>query len=243
MARLPTPAQSAPDGERSDGATSDVATSGQRNISAESAPAADHPSALARQAAIDVARAQETVVARTDLPRVLVQSSVFARGSGASPDGTLDTSSSGLGLDRDNWAVGVQILFPNLFAFSSLRARKAEAEAARDEATALYDETLLLIESERDNAATLLRAARAIAAATPVELEAARLSEEQARARYQAGLTNLVDVADAQSLLTRAETTDQLARIDVWRALLAQAAAAGDLEPFVAAVRAPSEAP
>jgi outer membrane protein TolC len=201
------------------------------------APAIAHPLVLARQASIDAARAQETTVARTDLPRVYLQSSVFARGSGASPDGTLDSSTDGLGLDRDNWAVGVQILFPNLFAFSSLRARKAVAAASRGEATALYDETLLAIESERDNAAALLAAARSVAAATPVELEAARQSESQARARYQAGLGTLVDVADAQGLLAHAEVTDQLARIDVWRASLALAVAEGDLGPFVAAVR------
>ena len=40
-----------------------------------------------RQAAVDVARAQEDVLARTDRPRVYLQSSVFARGSGANPNG------------------------------------------------------------------------------------------------------------------------------------------------------------
>ena len=45
-----------------------------------------HPLAQVRQAAIDVARAQEEVLSRTDLPRVYVQSSVFARGSGANAE-------------------------------------------------------------------------------------------------------------------------------------------------------------
>jgi hypothetical protein len=40
-------------------------------------------------------------------------------------------------------------------------------------------------------------------------------------------------VADAQGLLAQAEVQDQLARIDVWRALLIQSAAQGTLVPFL----------
>src|SRR6185369_10057515 len=88
---------------------------------------ATHPLTEARQAAVDVARAQEEILSRTDLPRVYFQSSVFARGSGANANGQLDGSLSGLGLDRANWAAGVQVVFPNVFDFTSLRARKAAA--------------------------------------------------------------------------------------------------------------------
>jgi outer membrane protein TolC len=79
----------------------------------------------------------------------------------------------------------------------------------------------------------MVQAARAVAANTPVQLAAAQQSEAQATARYQAGLASIVEVADAQSLLAQAEVQDQLARIDVWRALLAQSAAQGTLMPFV----------
>jgi outer membrane protein TolC len=89
-----------------------------------------HPFTQVRQAAVDVARAQEDILSRTDLPRVYFQSSVFARGSGANANGQLDGSLSGLGPDRANWAAGVQVVFPNLFDFTSLRARKAAAAAS-----------------------------------------------------------------------------------------------------------------
>jgi len=78
----------------------------------------------------------------------------------------------------------------------------------------------------------MVQAARAVAANTPVQLAAAQQSEMQARARYQAGLASIVEIADAQSLLAEAEVEDQLSRVDVWRALLAEAVAAGDLVPF-----------
>ena len=195
-----------------------------------------HPLAQVRQAAVDVARAQEEVLSRTDLPRVYVQSSVFARGSGANANGQLDGGLSGLGLDRANWAAGVQVVFPNAFDFSSLRARRAAAAASARAQTALYDEALLAVTSQQQAAAAMLEAARAVAGNTPVQLAAAQQSESQAIARYQAGLASIVEVADAQSLLAQAEVQDQFARIDVWRALLAQAAAYGTLAPFVSLV-------
>jgi hypothetical protein len=52
-------------------------------------------------------------------------------------------------------------------------------------------------------------------------------------------LTSIIDVADAQSLLAQAEAQDQLARVDVWRALLAAAVAQGDLTPFLNILRQP----
>ena len=63
--------------------------------SAIATAATPHPLAQVRQAAVDVARAQEEILARTDLPRVYLQSSVFARGSGANPDGQLDGGALG----------------------------------------------------------------------------------------------------------------------------------------------------
>ncbi|HUK35422.1 MAG TPA: TolC family protein [Vicinamibacterales bacterium] len=201
--------------------------------------ASAHPLAQVRQATLDQARAEEDVLARTDLPRVVLQSSVFARGSGANADGIFDGGVDGLGLDRANWAAGVQVVFPNLFDFSALRARKAAALASTRASAALYDEALLTITNEQQTAAALLQSTRAVAANTPVQLAAAQQSETQASARYRAGLANLVEVADAQSLLAQAELQDQLARVDVWRALLSAAVARGDLTPLVNLVRQP----
>ena len=72
---------------------------------------------------------------------------------------------------------------------------------------------------------------------TPVQLVAARESEAQARARYDAGLASIVEVAEAQALLAQAEYQNAVARVDVWRALLAQAVARGNVGPFIELVR------
>jgi outer membrane protein TolC len=164
---------------------------------------------------------------------------VFARGSGASANGALDGGIDGLAFDRANWAAGVQVVFPNLFDLAALRARKAAAAASTRAESARYDEAVLAVASEKQAAAAVLQAARAIAANTPVQLAAAQQNESQARARYNAGLASITELADAQSLLTQAETEDQLARVDVWRALLTTAVAQGDLASFEALTRQP----
>ena len=197
-----------------------------------------HPLTQVRHAAVEVARAQEDVLSRTDLPRVYLQSSVFARGSGANANGQLDGAISGLGLDRANWAAGVQVVFPNAFDFANLHARKAAAAASVRAEAARYDEAILTVTSQQQAAVAMVQAARAVAANTPVQLAAAKQSEAQATARYQAGLATIVEVADAQSLLAQAEVQDQLARVEVWRALLTQAAAGGTLAPFLGVVHA-----
>jgi len=196
-------------------------------------PVEAHPVVQAHQAAVEVARAQEEILGRTDFPRLFLQSSVFARGSGASPTGLLDGGLDGLGLDRANWAAGVQIVFPNLFDFSSLRARRAGVAASTRVEIARHDEAMLAVAGGQREAAALVEAARAVAANTPVQLAAAQQSEAQARARYQAGLASIVEVADTQSLLAQAEFQDQAARVDVWRALLADAVAQGRLTSFL----------
>lgn len=193
-----------------------------------------HPLLQVRQAAVDAARAHEHVLADTIRPRVFLQSSVSARGSGAAFDGTPAGGHAGLWPDQPNWAAGLHVVLPNPFEVGSVRAKQAASAALTRAAVARYEEARLEVSHQCRAAAAMAEAARAVAAHMPVQLEAARLSEIQARARYDAGLAGLVEVAEAQSLLAQAEYQDAVARVDVWRALLAEAVARGDLAPFVA---------
>jgi outer membrane protein TolC len=224
------------------GAATPIAVDSARLLAAVPPPlsaaiVAGHPLSQARQAVIELDQAREAVLARTYRPRLFLQSSVFARGTGANPDGEFEGGADGLGLDRANWAAGLQIVFPNLFDVASLRARRVAAAAATRVDRARYDEALLALTSEQQTADALAEAAGAVALNTPVQLAAARASETQARARYEAGLASIVEVADAQSLLAQAEYQHGAAQVDVWRALVAQAVAAGDVAPLIARLR------
>jgi outer membrane protein TolC len=93
------------------------------------------------------------------------------------------------------------------------------------------------LQGRLEKANAMAAAARRVARLTPVQLEAARAAQTQAMARYKAGLGTLIEVAETQRLLAQAEIDDSLARLSVWRALLARAAAEGDLEPFLGRAR------
>ncbi len=191
-----------------------------------------HPAAQVEQARIGEANAQIHALDRAYYPKFYFQSAVFGRGSGFGTAGNFLGGTNGLGLDRSNWAVGVTVTFP-LFDIFTIRSRKAIESANERVEAARYDQTLQDLTGQFRKAQASLEGARHVAENTPLELDAARTAENQERARYQAGLATLVDVADAQSLLVQAETDEALARLAVWQNLASVAAAEGDLQPFL----------
>jgi outer membrane protein TolC len=202
------------------------------DLPATGAGMADNPYAREQKAAIGEVEARRKALDRSYFPRFALQGSSYARGTGANPDGSTGGPLTGIGPNIENWAVGMTVTFP-IMELPSLRARReiekhhALAEAGR------YDQLLLDLSAQQERAMAALSAARRIAAQTPVQLQAAHDAEQQATARYRAGLGTLIEVADAQRLLTQSEIDDSLARLNVWRAMLGTAAAQGDIQPFL----------
>ena len=191
-----------------------------------------HPLAEAQDTRVQELRYQVKVLDRSYYPKFNVQSAVYGRGTGANTDGTFQGGANGLGVDRSNWAVGLTVTFP-LFDILSIHDRKKIEQANQLAETARYDQTVQDLTGQLRKAEASLEGARNVAEATPVELQAARETETQQRARYQAGLATLVDVSDAQSLLVQAEIDDTLAHLAVWQNLASVAASQGDLTPFL----------
>jgi len=197
-----------------------------------------HPAALAQNARINLANAQLRIADRSYLPHFNLQSSLSGRGTGANVDGTVARGSSGLDLQRRNWAVGVTATFSVLDIFAQHQREKIAAANTRAE-EARYKQTMQDLNAQVEQARAVYEGAVEISKATPIEVDAARQNESQARARYQAGLTNVLDVAEAQSLLVRAESEDSIAKLNAWRAMLGIALAKGDLQPFLATISTP----
>lgn len=197
-------------------------------------PVASHPIATAEQARVDVIREQEHILDRSYYPRLYLQSTIYGRGTGANTDGTLQTGLNGL--ERSNWGAGLTVIFP-AFDIFSIRAQKQVAAANERAERARYDQTLDDLTGRLRQAQVTLEAARRVAENTPTELRAARDAEMQSRARYQAGLASIVEVAEVQALLVQAEIDDSLARLAVWNDLASVAAAQGDLQPFLQFLR------
>lgn len=191
-----------------------------------------HPAVQEAAAAVDEIRARERALARSYFPRFHLQGTTYARGTGFRNDGATGGGLAGLGPNIQNWAFGMTVTFP-LFDLPSLRARR-EIEAHRERAqAALQAQILRDLQAQEEKAAATLEGARLIADNMPFRLEAARAAEQQAAARYKAGLGNIVEVAEAERLLTQSEIDDSLARLNIWRAMLAVSSAEGDLAPFL----------
>jgi outer membrane protein len=192
----------------------------------------DNPVAQVQHARVEEAQAQVHILDRSYYPKFYLQSSVYGRGSGLDPAGKFEGGTAGLGPDRSNWALGLSVTFP-AFDIFAIRSRKAIESANERAEAARYDQTLQDLTGQLRKAEASLEGARDVAKNTPQELDAARSTETQVRARYDAGLATLVDVAEAQSLLVQSETDDVLARLAIWQNLAAVAASQGDLQPFL----------
>jgi outer membrane protein len=204
------------------------------------APAADpeatsidaHPAVQEEAALIERQRAQLQILSRSYVPVFNLLGSISGRGTGIDAQGNFMGGTSGLAPNTLNWAGAVQVTFPAFDIFTIQREKKVQAANVRAEQMR-YQQTVDDLSAQVEQALATLDGAKQIAQNTPLEVAAARQSEQQQRTRFQSSLATVVEVAVAESVLTQAEGDDAIARINVWRALASLAAARGDVAPFL----------
>jgi outer membrane protein TolC len=197
-----------------------------------------HPFVRQQAAVRDQAKEQLHLLNRSWVPNFSLYGSVSGLGAGltSTPVPTFQGGAAGLAPQTYNWLAAVQVTFPAFQIFTLRPQQKAQesivsaSEAAR--ARAMSD-----VSAQVREARALLEGARLVAQNTPVELQAARDSEQQQKARYQSGLATVIEVSAAESALAQAEGDDAVARLNVWRGMAGVAEAEGDLQPFVQLVQ------
>ena len=193
----------------------------------------EHPLAVVEQRRVEETQSRFNILNHAYYPHFGFQALLAGRGTGTNGQGAPLHGTAGLWPgEAMNWGAGVTLALPVL-DIAAIHARKKIEVANEGRDRALYDQALQNLTGEMAQAQARLDGARRVAENTPVELQASQQSELQARARFQAGLGTIVDVAEAQRLLLRAEIDDSLASLNVWRALADLAAAQGDLSPFL----------
>jgi outer membrane protein len=192
----------------------------------------NHPDIVESNAAIERAVDAHRLIEMEYLPRIDLVAALWMRGSGLS-----QSPGAGLVPDVANWAAGATVTW-SFLDIPLIRARARAASATRDAAVARRAEAYLAVTGQLWSATAILDGALRIAQQTPAALASARSAEQQASARFKAGLAALVEVADSERLLTQTEIDDAIARLEVRRALLLLARASGDLGPFLAHARA-----
>ena len=202
-------------------------------VVAEAAPAASHPALREQSAAIEAVRARQKILDKSVFPRFQVESSTYARGTGARPDFTTLGGANGLAPNFYNWGLGFTMNF-GLTELMTIKQRRDVESAHERTEQAKLEQMQTDLTGQLKRAQALMDGARQVAAVAPVALEASRVSEEQATARYRAGLGTMIEVAEAQRIRTQAEIDARLARLGVWRGLLEAAIASGSLDEFIA---------
>ncbi len=197
-----------------------------------------HPFVMEQTAVRDQAREQLHLLNRSWVPNFSLYGSVSGLGAGltSTPAPTFRGGSAGLAPQTYNWLAAVQVSFPAFQIFTLRPQQKAQASIlTASEAT--RERAMSDVSAQVKEARALLDGARAVALNTPVELQAARDSEQQQRARYQSGLATVIEVSAAESALAQAEGDDAVARLNVWRGVAGVAEAEGDLKPFLQLVQ------
>lgn len=194
---------------------------------------AHNPVTAEQNAIVEERRAELHMLEKSYVPRFFAQGAAYARGTAAGLNGTRLGGLNGLAPDTQNYALGFSVSFPVL-DFASIRAREAAESATVRAETARYQQISTELTAQWNAALATLSGSRSVAMNTPVQISSAGAALEQSTARYQSGLGTIVEVADAQRLLTQAQIDDSLARLNVWRALLRVAATSGDIQPFIA---------
>jgi outer membrane protein TolC len=194
--------------------------------------AAQNPVAVEQNAVVEQKKAELQILERSYSPRFFAQGSAYARGTGANINGSRLGGLNGLLPDTQNYALGFSVTFP-VFDFAAIRARERGQVATIRAETARYQQVTTDLTAQWNTALAMLEGSRKVATNTPVQVSSSNAAVEQANARYQSGLGAILEVADAQRLLTQAQIDDALARLNVWRALLRAAATAGDIQPFL----------
>jgi outer membrane protein len=183
------------------------------------------------KSSIDLSKARKNVLSKTTMPTLGSWSTVYARGSGIHSNGMIKAT-DGLGLQRYNYGVGLQLSVP-ILQFSRIKPQLQQQNFIIKSNEEKLKEISLQLRKQNELADTALGNALAIVKETPLYYESASFSYRALLSRYQSGLANFADLMQAQYALIKAETDNKTAYMGVWKALLYKAAVTGDLNIFL----------
>ncbi|WP_460949270.1 TolC family protein [Spirosoma daeguense] len=187
------------------------------------------------QITLSAARSQATQ--RSGMPIISLVGVGNARGSGFSNQGDVFLSNqlNGLGYQVGNYLFGVVARWNITNLVRSHRDYQAD-QFLVERSRQLLNEQRLRINRQYQEADTQYDMALEQARQAPIQLRAARQAFNQAKSRYESGLTDLPTLLQSVVTLNRAEVDGYVAVSNVWRFLLLKAAADGDLSLFMNAL-------
>lgn len=193
-----------------------------------------HPLLNYYQTRVAATQARSLAIKKSLIPSVTLVGAAWARGSGVSPkDDSFDTDFfNGTKFKVYNYLLGVSARW-TLTDYVAVRHRfqNEKYKALRDQEN--YQEQSLRVQRQLNESETQFELTLQQAHTAPIQITAAQHAYQQANARYQSGLSDLPTLLQSILTLNRAEADLAVSYSNVWRSLLAVAAAKGDLSIFL----------
>ncbi len=175
-----------------------------------------NPLIAAALARVHAQKATTSAVTHELLPNVSASAGLSGRAGGATSPGAEAPYGSGWLPDVANWHVGL-VLEWNLFDGTVL-ARRSASQARENAAAAQLDLAKMSVALGAERAYLELDAALKVLPGLNEAVDAARANQAQADARFTAGLGNIIELADAESLLINAQLDQAIGQFAVARA-------------------------
>lgn len=184
----------------------------------------------------NIAVANEQLISKSFLPKIVLSAAGWARGSGIAFNDQYKSAAYGWGYQRFNYLAGISFqydLFNGIHKRDKLNAYRFET-AASDLALRGQEQQLNNASLQADNA---ISTTEKNLLELPVQLAAARDTYNQKIAQYKAGIINVVDLTNAAYVLYRS-MNDYAETIGDWYlAQLDKAVATGYLDNFIQAIK------
>jgi len=150
------------------------------------------------------------------------EGAAWGRGSSVDPEGNYNSLSSGLNFQRSNYLVGLGISY-NLFDLRRERLKLNTQKTESDYFHNKLEEQKQLLAASANQANAEMQTARLRLIEIPKQLKAASDGYRQKLSLYKNGLTDIIELDAALSILYRAETDYVQAKYAYTNALFSQA--------------------
>jgi outer membrane protein TolC len=203
------------------------------NVSADTS-ISNHPAIQLYRQLVNSQLERSKLIQKSALPTIDIVGAGWARGSGIDRS-TKNYSSSpvaGIPYQTYNYMAAVAVRW-NIF---SLGKAKDEYSAAQQDAYNYryrLNEQTLNLQKQMQDANLQHQYALQQTQLAPLQYKAALDAYNLSNARYQAGLAPLTDLIQAYTVLNRASVDVTIANNNVWRSLLREDAASGNISDFI----------
>jgi outer membrane protein len=192
---------------------------------------ASHPVIRYAESQIKSSQSKEAFLKKSYLPKINIWSTTFARGSGFQADGQIK-SGDGLLLSRYNYGAGAQIIFP-IMKYGEVKHQVQQQNFLSKAAQERLEESKSELNTQMHIANTSFRSSLEVVSESLQSFKSASYAFNATQLRYNTGLMNISDIAQAQFNLLQAELDLKRAYWNVWKAKLLEAAVKGDVNIFL----------